>query len=77
MAGNTADLTDCKFVDEAHELLRFLDKEILREDVIRSIGVKRTNANDMASIGVNGGVALYPTYPLMNSHCHCNTRYYL
>ena len=49
-------------------------QEITEEDVIRCIGVKRTNANDMGSIGLDGGVALYPTYPLMNSHCYCNTR---
>ena len=49
---------------------------ITKQDIVRCLGVKRSNAIDLASIGVAGGVALYPTYSFMNSHCFCNTRYH-
>ena len=43
------------------------------KDILRCMGIKRTNANTLNSINVEGGVALYATYPLMNNHCNCNT----
>ena len=85
MEGSTSDLTRdsefSEFVCKADEIIRKIaDPEILhdyttlKEDIVRCIGVKRTNANDLASIDLDNGVALYPTYSLMNSHCYCNTR---
>ena len=84
MEGDTNDLTcnsDCKdFVCGVYEIINTINGSqttcsISKEDIVRCMGVKRTNANDLSSIGLNGGVALYPTYTLMNSHCYCNTRY--
>ena len=84
MEGDTNDLTRSSefsdFVCEVSEIINKIEGPqtscpISKNDIVRCIGVKRTNANDLSSIGLNGGVALYPTYPLMNSHCYCNTRY--
>ena len=82
LQGVKSELTyDSEFVCEAEEIIRKIeDPEILhdystlKEDIVRCIGVKRTNANNLSSINLGSGVALYPTYPLMNSHCYCNTR---
>ena len=52
-----------------------MTKDITKEDVVKIMGVKRTNANDLALIGLDSGVALYSTYPLMNSNCYCNSKY--
>ena len=70
----------CDFVLESYDIIRKIEGDqtlckISKEDIVRCIGVKRTNANDLSSVGRKGGVALYPTYPLMNHHCYCNTRY--
>ena len=83
MEGDTNDLTrssDC--TDFVWGVSKIIDKiegaqticPTSMDDIVRCIGVKRTNASDLASIGLKGGVALYPTYPFMNSHCYCNTR---
>ena len=89
MEGATNDLkNDLEFSDfvlSTYEVIQkmkeglptYIDNKISKEDVVRCIGVKRTNANDLSSIDLEGGVALYPTYPLMNSHCYCNTRFLL
>jgi hypothetical protein len=82
MEGVTKDLThNSEFICKADEIIRKLegpqilhDHNTSKEDIVRCIGVKRTNANDLSSINLDNGVALYPTYPLMNSHCYCNTR---
>ena len=89
MEGRTDDLlNDLVFSDlvvGVHTIIRNIEEKtqtlsefkISRQDIIRCLGVKRSNAIDLASIGVAGGVALYPTYSFMNSHCFCNTRYYI
>ena len=62
-------------IEDKNEILSEL--AISRQDIVRCLGVKRSNAIDLGSIGVAGGVALYPTYSFMNSHCFCNTRYHI
>ena len=37
------------------------------------MGIKRTNANNLGNFEGRKGVILYPTYPLVNSHCYSNT----
>jgi len=74
MAGDTSDLESYDFVDDVFDICQSMASGITKEDVVAIMGVKRTNANDLALIGLNSGVALYSTYPLMNSHCFCNTR---
>ena len=82
MQGNTNDLTpDSEFISKAYRLIRRIEESqppggytTTEADIIRCIGIKRTNANDLSSIDLDSGVALYPTYTLMNSHCYCNTR---
>ena len=88
MEGRTDDLlNDLVFSDlvvGVHTIIRNIEEKtqtlselkISRQDIIRCLGVKRSNAIDLASISVAGGVALYPTYSFMNSHCFCNTRYH-
>ena len=88
MEGRTDDLlNDLVFSDlvvGVHTIIRNIEEKtqtlcelkISRQDIVRCLGVKRSNAIDLASIGVAGGVALYPTYSFMNSHCFCNTRYH-
>ena len=83
MEGSTEDLNrDDEFSDfvcTAHDIIKEIDgcsakEKTTKRDIVQCIGIKRTNANDLSSINLNGGVALYPTYTLMNSHCYCNTR---
>ena len=69
------------FVCDVHDVIQKLEglnviSGTTKRDIVQCIGIKRTNANDLSSIDLDGGVALYPTYTLMNSHCYCNTRYY-
>ena len=59
-------------IEDKNEILSEL--AISRQDIVRCLGVKRSNVIDLGSIGVAGGVALYPTYSFMNSHCFCNSR---
>ena len=81
MEGSTDDLTsgsiNSSFTSEVHEIINeiFADK-ISKRDIIQCIGIKRTNACDLSSIDIEGGVAIYPTYSLINSNCYCNTRYF-
>merc|ERR1712150_10576 len=85
MEGNTKDLVVnsnfSDFVCNAYETIKKIQdtddvkfKRISKDDIVRCTGVRRTNAYDLASINGLSGVALYPTYSLMNSHCYCNTR---
>ena len=86
MEGETDDLNRngseySDFVCGVHDIIQKLEGSNVingttKRDIVQCIGIKRTNANDLSSIDLNGGVALYPTYTLMNSHCYCNTRYY-
>ena len=86
MEGETEDLNRngseySDFVYDVHDVIQKLEGSNVtngtsKRDIVQCIGIKRTNANDLSSIDLNGGVALYPTYTLMNSHCYCNTRYY-
>ena len=87
MEGRTDDLCNdlvfSDFVLDAYEIIQKMEDKvqvspenrITKKDIVRCIGLKRTNANDLSTIDIAWGVALYPTYPLMNSHCFCNTRY--
>jgi len=87
MEGRTDDLCNdlvfSDFVLNAYEIIQKMEEKaqvspenrITKKDIVRCIGLKRTNANDLSTIDIACGVALYPTYPLMNSHCFCNTRY--
>ena len=66
------------FVNGVYDVIQKIEGNEIRttkRDIVQCIGIKRTNANDLSSIDLDGGVALYPTYTLMNSHCFCNTRY--
>ena len=47
--------------------------ELPAAEIARLSGIKAVNACSLAQCGLEG-TALYPVYPLMNSHCHCNTR---
>ena len=86
MEGETDDLNRngskySDFVCDVHDIIQKLEGSSVidgttKRDIVQCIGIKRTNANDLSSIDLNGGVALYPTYTLMNSHCYCNTRYF-
>ena len=59
-------------IEDKNEILS--QHGISKQDIVRCLGVKRANSIDLASVGVAGAVALYPTYSFMNSHCFCNTR---
>merc|ERR1712226_1347838 len=79
MEGSTDDLTsgseNSGFACAAHEIVnKIMDCGISKREVVQCIGIKRTNANDLSSIDIDGGVTIYPTYALMNSNCYCNTR---
>ena len=66
------------FVNGVYDVIQKIEvneMQTTKRDIVQCIGIKRTNANDLSSIDLTGGVALYPTYTLMNSHCFCNTRY--
>ena len=81
MEGSIDDLTNgsinSSFTSEVHEIVNeIFGKGISKRDIIQCIGIKRTNACDLSSIDIEGGVAIYPTYALMNSNCYCNTRYF-
>ena len=82
MEGSTEDLTSGSinsiFTSEVHEIINeIFGNGISKRDIIQCIGIKRTNACDLSSIDIEGGVAIYPTYSLINSNCYCNTRYFL
>ncbi|XP_040563548.1 SET domain-containing protein SmydA-8 [Lepeophtheirus salmonis] len=74
--GDTNDLQETSLVEEMVEILqnKFGAHDILAKDIYQMMGIKRTNASNLASIGLEGVTALYPTYPLMNSYCYCNSR---
>ena len=44
-----------------------------RNNIVDMIGIKVTNAISLGSGQLGSGI--YPLYPLMNSHCYCNTRW--
>ena len=80
MEGSTEDLVNGSensgFASAAHEIVnKIMDCGISKREIVQCIGIKRTNANDLSSIDIDGGVSIYPTYALMNSNCYCNTRY--
>lgn len=76
MSGDTSDIADSiglkvfQMLAQNHCL-----SDVCKEDVLRIMGVKRTNANNMTNVLGKKGNILYPIYPLMNSHCYCNTFY--
>ena len=65
------------FIRNAHIINEIFGNGMSKRDIIQCIGIKRTNACDLSSIDIEGGVAIYPTYSLINSNCYCNTRYFL
>lgn len=77
MDGNTQDLMDeNSFSSEIAAIMRSKMglTGLSREAVVRLMGIKRTNASTLASVGIAGANAIYPVYNLMNSFCTCNTR---
>ncbi|XP_040576657.1 SET domain-containing protein SmydA-8-like [Lepeophtheirus salmonis] len=75
-SGETKDLEKTKFVEDLVKVMqvKLEAKDIIYQDVHQMMGIKRTNASNLSSIGLDGANALYPTYTLMNSHCYCNSR---
>uniref|UniRef100_A0A0K2VAX9 C2H2-type domain-containing protein n=1 Tax=Lepeophtheirus salmonis TaxID=72036 RepID=A0A0K2VAX9_LEPSM len=75
-SGETKDLEKTKFVEDMVKVMQVKlgAKDITSQDVHQMMGIKRTNASNLSSIGLDGANALYPTYTLMNSHCYCNSR---
>ncbi|CAF2744623.1 unnamed protein product [Lepeophtheirus salmonis] len=75
-SGETKDLEKTKFVEDLVKVMQVKlgAKDIISQDVHQTMGIKRTNASNLSSIGLDGANALYPTYTLMNSHCYCNSR---
>ena len=47
---------------------------ITEDDILHCLGMKNINAYNLSTVGSLKGTALYPTYPLINSHCNSNTR---
>ena len=79
MTGDVSDLADSSSIGAQmtvilQETLKV--PEITLRNVLNIMGIKRTNANSL-KVGGRQGTALYTLYPLMNSHCYCNTRYTL
>jgi len=56
------------FVEGLVDILqdKFDQKDFNQEDILRCMGIKRTNANTLDSINLEGGVALYATYTLVS-----------
>ena len=77
MDGNTKDLMDeDSFSIEIANIMQSQMglADITRRDVVRMMGIKRTNASTLVNVGLPGANAIYPVYNLMNSFCTCNTR---
>ena len=83
--GDTSDLTDkstfSEFVCNAYDIMKDINApqmlnfgRISKQNIVHCTGVRRTNAYNLGSTGTLEGVALYPTYSLMNSNCCCNSR---
>ena len=73
------DLTDPDLNAVAKDLVKIIHEgfqlpQIRREEILQYMGIKRTNANNMANLQGRVGNILYPVYTLMNSHCYTNTR---
>ena len=49
-------------------------KSITDDNILHCLGMKNINAYNLSTVGSLKGTALYPTYPLINSHCNSNTR---
>ena len=83
--GDTSDLTNrstfSEFVCNAYDVMKDINApqmlnfgRISKQNIVHCTGVRRTNAYNLGSTGTLEGVALYPTYSLMNSNCCCNSR---
>ena len=83
--GDTSDLTNSstfsEFVCNAYDIMKDINApqmlnfgRISKQNIVHCTGVRRTNAYNLGSTGTLEGVALYPTYSLMNSNCCCNSR---
>ncbi len=72
MAGDTSDLLN-SLGKKVFKILKDVLKVtwVSKAEVVTLMGIKRTNSNVIP--GEKRGNALYPTYPLMNSLCFCNT----
>lgn len=76
MDGNTKDLMDedSFTVEIANIMQAKMGLPVTREEIVKLMGIKRTNASTLLTVGLPGATALYPVYNLMNSFCTCNTR---
>lgn len=76
MDGNTSDLMneDSFSLDIAKIMKDELKMQTSHEEIVRLMGIKRTNASTLLSVGLPHANALHPIYNLMNSFCTCNTR---
>ena len=73
MSGNTEDLNSGPVGKAIVSILQDdFGQDITRDEAVKLMGIKRTNANHLQGSG-KFGTALYSIYPLMNSNCYCNT----
>ena len=64
-----------KAVDESNIASALPESKTITEDgILHCLGMKNINAYNLSTVGSLKGTALYPTYPLINSHCNSNTR---
>jgi hypothetical protein len=77
MDGDTSDLQDKdSFSWQISKILQ-CDMGLVNlehEDVVRLMGIKRTNGSTLLTVDLPAANAIYPIYNLMNSQCYCNTR---
>ena len=65
-----------EIIDKFHSLKNsYSSKSVSKEDTLHCLGMKNVNGYDLSTVNGLQGAALYPTYPLINSHCYSNTRY--
>ena len=63
-------------IDKFHSLINsYISKSVSIEDTLHCLGMRNVNGYDLSTVKGLQGAALYPTYPLINSHCYSNTRY--
>ena len=76
MDGNTSDLMDDKSfsLEIADIMQQEMKLDTNHQEIVRLMGIKRTNASTLLTVGLNHANAIYPIYNLMNSFCTCNTR---
>ncbi len=85
LSGDTKDLRDSFGLEVAAMVITMMGKEgsgvdeekAIREEVLRIMGLRRTNANAMGCLETKQGNLIFPVYSLINSECYCNTFYSL